>query len=188
MLTDPNTVLRNDNVGKTITKTVVFTVSTQAVSPELAGGTANIAFLHGSSAGPNADAVQMSATFWIETVQYVVAVPPFKPGQVRLTHLLPSIFVSSDKTLDVKLILPCQYVQPPLKLSPIPPHPGALVPTFLVDPPKEIAVPTKIIVTATQIQYSQMVFLNFAGLTWPHVSVATLVPSGLQIVPASAFN
>jgi hypothetical protein len=82
MLTDPNTVLRNDNVGKTITKTFVFTVSTKAVSPELAGGTANIAFLHGSSAGPNADAVQMSATFWVETVQYSVVVPPFKLGQV----------------------------------------------------------------------------------------------------------
>jgi hypothetical protein len=28
---------------------------------------------------------------------------------------------------------------------------------------------------STQIQYSQQVFLNFNGLTWPHVSVATLV-------------
>jgi tyrosinase len=32
-------------------------------------------------------------------------------------------------------------------------------------------------VTYTQIQYSQNVSLNFAGLTWPHMSVATLVPS-----------
>jgi hypothetical protein len=27
------------------------------------------------------------------------------------------------------------------------------------------------------------VFLNFAGLTWPHVSVATLVPSQPVAVP-----
>jgi LysM repeat protein len=33
-----------------------------------------------------------------------------------------------------------------------------------------------ITVTYTQIQYSQNVSLNFATLTWPHVSVATLVP------------
>lgn len=33
-------------------------------------------------------------------------------------------------------------------------------------------------ITSTQIQYSQQVFLNFNGLTWPHVSVATLRPKG----------
>jgi len=31
-------------------------------------------------------------------------------------------------------------------------------------------------ITSTQIQYSQQVFLNFNGLKWPHVSVATLRP------------
>jgi hypothetical protein len=31
-------------------------------------------------------------------------------------------------------------------------------------------------VQSTQIQYSQEVFLYFNGLTWPHVSVAMLVP------------
>ena len=107
ILTDPNTVLRNANKGKTITKTVTFTVSTAPTTPELGGGTANIAFLQGTGSGlENANAVQMTATFWIETVQNAST--------------------------------------------------GA---------------------TSTQIQYSQTVFLNFAGLTWPHVSVATLVPA-----------
>jgi hypothetical protein len=91
MLTDPNTVLRNAIVGQTITKTVVFTVSTAPASPELGGGTANIAFLQGTpgtqraggpQVGPNANAVQMTATFWIETVQHQIVTPPFKPGQV----------------------------------------------------------------------------------------------------------
>ena len=90
MLTDPNTVLRNDIKGQTITKTIFFTVSTAPASPELGGGTANIAFLQGTPAaqtttkqiGPNANAIQMSATFWIETVQHKIVVPPFKPGQV----------------------------------------------------------------------------------------------------------
>ena len=43
-------------------------------------------------------------------------------------------------------------------------------------PPIEITTPRSIIVKSTQIQYSQQVFLNFNTLTWPHVSVATLVP------------
>ncbi len=46
---------------------------------------------------------------------------------------------------------------------------------FLVKPPTEITAPKTITVSYTQIQYSQTVFLNFNGLTWPHVSVATLV-------------
>ncbi|KAF4635822.1 hypothetical protein G7Y89_g2268 [Cudoniella acicularis] len=160
ILTDPNTVLRNDNVGRTITKTIVFTVSTNPISPEAGGGTANIDFLQGtaSAGGPNANAAQMSATFWIETVQYHIVVPAYKPGQT------------------------------PLKISPALPHPGARVPVFSVNPPHEITTPKTIVVTSTQIQYSQLVFLNFAGLTWPHVSVATLVPSAPQTVPASAFN
>jgi len=162
MLTDPNTVLRNDIKGQTITQTLVFTVSTTPTSPELGGGTANIAFLLGGTAspqtGPNASAVQMSATFWIETVQHRIVVPPFKPGQS------------------------------PLKLSPSLPHPGARVPTFEINPPHEITAPKTITVNTIQIQYSQTVFLNFAGLTWPHVSVATLVPSTLQTVPPAVWT
>lgn len=162
VLTDPNTVLRNANVGKTITKTIVFTVSTTPTAPELGGGTANIAFLQGASAGantgPNASAVQMRATFWIETVQHKIVVPVFKPGQ------------------------------PPLRIPAPAPHPGARVPVFIVHPPQEITEPKTIIVTSTQIQYSQTVFLNFANLTWPHVSVATLVPATEQTVPPSAWN
>lgn len=169
ILTDPNTVLRNANQGKTITKTIVFTVSTNPTAPELGGGTNNIGFLEGTptpattsangpQTGPNSSSVQMTATFWIETVQHKIVVPPFKPGAA------------------------------PLKLSPAAPHPGARVPIFHVNPPHEITAPRTIIVNSTQIQYSQKVFLNFGGLTWPHVSVATLVPTTAQEVPSSAWN
>ncbi|RDW66641.1 hypothetical protein BP5796_09390 [Coleophoma crateriformis] len=158
ILDDPNTVLRNANMGKHITKTIVFQVSTTPTVPELGGGTANIAFLQGNSLGPNASAVQMTATFWIETVQHKIVVPMFKPGQ------------------------------PALKIKPAEPHPGAQVPVFSVNPPHEITEPKTITVTSTQIQYSQVVFLNFANLTWPHVSVATLVPTSEQTVPPSVWN
>ena len=161
ILDDPNTVLRNAIVGQKITNTIVFTVSTTPKVPELGGGTVNIAFLLGAAAtpaAPNANAIQMSATFWIETVQYEIVVPVHKPGQ------------------------------PPLKIAAPAPHPGAKVPTFLVDPPHAITAPTTITVTSTQIQYSQLVILNFAGLSWPHVSCATLVPEHALPVPASAFK
>ncbi|KAF2232141.1 hypothetical protein EV356DRAFT_560593 [Viridothelium virens] len=158
ILTDPNTVLRNANVGKNITETTTFKVSTTPEAPELGGGTANIAFLQGNASGPNASAVQMTATFWIEKVEHKIQVPVFKPGQ------------------------------PPLRIPAPEPHPGAHVPTFVVHPPHEITQPRTITVTSTQIQYSQNVSLNFNGLTWPHISCATLIPTEDQTVPPSAWN
>lgn len=159
ILTDPNTVLREAIAGQTITKTIVFTVSTAPLAPEFGGGTDNIAFLEGNPAAttPNANAVQMSATFWIETVQHKLVIPPFKPGD------------------------------PPLKIPAPVNKPGQPTPVFHVVPPKEILAPITITVTSTQIQYSQVVELNFAGLTWPHVSVATLRPTTEQTVPPSAW-
>lgn len=95
ILNDPNTVLSNAIVGQDITSFFVFTVSTTPTSPELGGGTANIGFLQGDTVaapgqtqtGPNAVAAQMQATFWVETVQYTITVPPFKPGQVSICNL-----------------------------------------------------------------------------------------------------
>jgi LysM repeat protein len=62
-------------------------------------------------------------------------------------------------------------------VSPVLPA-GAPAPTFTVIAPSAIADKQSITVTYTQIQYSQNVVLNFQTLSWPHVSVATLVPFG----------
>jgi len=43
--------------------------------------------------------------------------------------------------------------------------------------------PHPITVTSTQIHYSQTVILDLDGLSWPHVSVASLVPA--RLVPVS---
>jgi hypothetical protein len=43
-------------------------------------------------------------------------------------------------------------------------------------------------VTYTQVQYAQVVYLQFAGLVWPHASVATLVPKEPLVVKAAAFD
>jgi len=160
MLNDPNTFLRNHIASQTITSTTTIVISTNPAAPfTFGGGLDNIAFLLGNAqhTNPNASAVEMDATFWIETVEYTFEVPIFQPGQPPLT--IPANTGSA----------------------------GQPVPEFLVNPPVAITAPRQLKVAATQIQYSQHVLLNFNGLSWPHVSVATLVPASPLPVPASAF-
>jgi hypothetical protein len=166
-LTDPNNVLRAANHGLTVLHTIAISISTAPSAPLFGGGTDNIAFLWGDAAavhssspsGQNAQTLRMRATFWIETVQREITVPALAAGHQRTIQ--PGPTAGSTR-------------QP--------------VPSFLVRPPHSLGAPTTITVSYTQIQYSQRVLLNFAGLTWPHVSVATLVPETPVIVPASAFH
>jgi hypothetical protein len=160
MLTDPTTLLHNHIAAQTITSTSVITISTAPAAPLFGGGTDNIAFLLGDKKAttPNAQAIRMEAVFWIETVEFTVEVPVFTPGQ------------------------------PPLTITAEGGAAGGPVPEFLVNPPVAITAPVTIKAAAHQIQYAQQVFLNFNGLTWPHVSVATLVPASPVPVPASAFS
>jgi hypothetical protein len=104
MVENPNSVLKNAIAGQTITSTTVLKVSTTHV-PIAGGGTANTAFLSAASSPPggNAKAVEVDATFWIETVKGAAGKPD-----------------------------------------------------------------------TLQLQYTQLVQLDFNGLRWPHVTVATL--------------
>jgi hypothetical protein len=160
MLDDPNTALRNAITGQNIVSTTTISIDTDAQSPLFGGGADNVAFLiadpasltNPGPAGPNAQTLGMRATFWIETVQHDIVVPPVGPGH-------------------------------PIVLRPEPREPGQPVPKFVVTPPITVTKPRTLTFTSTQIQYSQEVFLNFNGLTWPHVSVATLVPQAEIPVP-----
>jgi hypothetical protein len=158
ILDDPNTVLRNAIAGQNITSTTIISVATTTGEPLFGGGADNIAFLLGdaSATTPNAQTTCMAATFWVETVEHVILVPIFTPGQQ------------------------------PLKLPPEHVDPGA-APTFLIDPPIPIIEPRRIIVRSTQIQYSQTVVLNFNGVLWPHVSVATRTAAEPVSVPPSGW-
>jgi hypothetical protein len=160
ILSDPNTVLRNHIAKQKITSTTTLIISTAPASPLFGGGTDNIAFLLGNqnASAPNANAVEMQAVFWIETVEHTIQVPIFKPGQHPLVVEAPTG------------------------------EAGQPVPRFQVSPPVEIKEPRQITVSSTQIQYSQKVLLNFNGLSWPHVSVATLVPSDPIPVPPSVWH
>ena len=171
ILDDPNTVLRNAIAHQTITETTVIAISTSPSAPLFGGGTDNIAFLWGNAgavtsphpAQQNAQAAQMTAVFWIEKVRHTLLVPPWHPGEPPL-HLRPEAPAGPQHLV-----------------------PTFTVPTFTVRPPFPITAPRTITFTTTQIQYTQTVLLNFAGLSWPHVSVATLVPAGPLSVPPSAW-
>jgi len=102
MVNNPNGVLQSVIQGKPMKNRTFIQVSTKH-QPIAGGGTANTAFLAAGSLGGNAKAVEVDATFWIETL----------PG-------------------------------------------GQGNPDQL------------------QLQYTQLVLLNFNGLSWPHVTVATL--------------
>lgn len=183
MIDDPNSVLRAHIAHQTITRTIVIGISTNpssllpngplasagkpapVLSPKFGGGPADIAFLDGvakpdpTKAQANAQAAQMDAVFWIETVIYDVDVPEIPSG-------LPAV--------------PCRIVGP-AAASPITPSFVAAIP--FVEGKKFAGGIVK--VETTQIQYSQKVILNFATLGWPHVSVATLVPADPIHIPLS---
>jgi hypothetical protein len=161
IIKNPNLVLQNAIKAQDIRETISFEVSTGSPSDKInGGGTANIAFLAGTTdpgttslpGNPNAHAAFMKSRFWIETVAYDVVVPRFT-------------------TRDAVLLKPT-----------MPKDSTAPTPVFAVTPP--VKLPTQqsrtIKIPGIQIQYSQTVFLNFAGLTWPHVSVATLCPKNPQ--------
>jgi len=172
MLDNPNSILSNILKSQKIVSTTTIFISTNPASLRsptpadtlFGGGTDNIAFLLGKDNDeplpslPNAQALLMNAVFWIETVEQTITVPVFNPG---------------DGTILINGVSPV---------------PGQPFPVFSVTPPVAIPAPRQIKVTSTQIQYSQIVILNFAGLSWPHVSVATLIPADPVVVPDSAFN
>lgn len=144
---NPNLVLKNRADAQNITATTVIVIDTSPADPLFGGGTDNIAFLLGdrTAAAPNADAVRMTAIFWIETVSERITVPAGRPGY--------PVVIEGDASG------------------------GGPAAAFVVSVTEETTGDTDVEVTYTQIQYTQTVFLNFNGLTWPHVSVATLVPN-----------
>jgi hypothetical protein len=147
ILENPNLILQNRAAAQTITSTTVNVISTNPADPLFGGGTDNIEFLLGdkNATAPNADAVQMSAIFWVETVTEQITVPAY-------TAQHPVIVRGSTSA-------------------------GNPVVSFSVTSRTPAAEPRTVDVSYTQIQYTQTVLLNFNTLTWPHVSVATLVPN-----------
>ena len=92
LVNDPNSLLTAAIAGQHITKTTVLIIHTKATAappppsvPNVGGGADNIAFLQGGPAGPNAQAAQMTAIFWIEHVAASGHEPAFFSRATRQT-------------------------------------------------------------------------------------------------------
>lgn len=157
ILDDPNTVLRNAIAHQNITSTTSIGLSDNPSSPLFGGGTVNMAFLLGDSNRSNPNA--------------------------QITETSAFFWIETVKhTVTVPAWSPGQ--PPPTVAAETP---GAPTVMFTVHPPAAVTKPQKISVQSTQIQFSQRVILNFVGILWPHISVATLVPSFPVQVPASQW-
>lgn len=87
LLDDPNTLLSTHLANLTVSSTTALTVDTRH-QPVPGGGTANTAFLAGTdptNQAGNASANQVSATFWIETVEAQGDQPAFMQLQYTQT-------------------------------------------------------------------------------------------------------
>jgi hypothetical protein len=163
MLDDPNSLLRNHISKQKIISTNALIISTGAPPPPqllpFGGGVDNIAFLLGQAAA-NAPNAQTLQMLAIFWVETIEEVVQVPPLKIGQT------FAVRAK----------------------PSTPGQRVPTFSGTAPLDSDKPREIAVRYTQIQYTQTVLLNFNGLTWPHVSVNTLVPADNIEVPASLWK
>ncbi|KAF6821782.1 hypothetical protein CMUS01_11345 [Colletotrichum musicola] len=161
MLDNPNSVLVEANTGKEILSNTTFSVTTNPEGSSFGGGTSNIGFLVGDKkrrVAPNALTFDVSATYWISTVRTKLDLPEFHPQG------------------------PDDGIVVPVKAS----RPGEVVPSFFIkfDVPK----PRTVFVKYTQIQYSQIVNLDFAPLRWPHATVATLAPVAAPLLEKDLEN
>jgi hypothetical protein len=158
ILDDPNTVLRKVTAHQTIVSTTALGVSTNPASPLFGGGNDDIAFLDGNSTASNPNA--------------------------QIPQMASFFWIENvEHVLTVPRWTPGQ---PPLAIPAETAYGPA--PVFLVTPPTAVTQPRQLTVTSTQIQYSQKVILNFAGILWPHVSVGTLVPDSLIPVAPSRWD
>jgi hypothetical protein len=161
MLDDPNSLLRDLIKKQNIISTTTLFISTAPPPPVglFGGGTANIAFLLGQPAAAAPNAQATKMTA-VFWIEIVEEVIPVPP-----VHEGQQFAVRGTRLV-----------------------PGQRVPTFSGTAPFDSDMPRKLTVRYTQIQYTQTVLLNFNGLTWPHVSVNTLVPADDVLVPHSAWN
>jgi hypothetical protein len=161
MLDDPNSLLRDHISGQNILRTTAIFISTAPPPPVglFGGGTDNIAFLLGQPAATAPNAQAAKMT------------AVFWIETVEEAFELPPLKMGQQFAFKAKASVS-----------------GQRVPTFSGIVPFDLNMPRKLTLTFTQIQYTQTVLLNFNNLTWPHVSVNTLVPADDIPVPESAWK
>jgi hypothetical protein len=160
LIDDPNSLLRSHIAFQDIVSTTEITVATLPQTPLFGGGADNIAFLLGDAA----------------TVG-----DPGPPGPNAQTLSVRATFWI--ETVRHTIAIPPDQTAFPLTVAPQAHIDNPPAPRFELAEARETTQAHTVTVTSTQIQYSQTVLLNFNALTWPHVSVATLVPNDPIPVP-----
>jgi hypothetical protein len=152
MFRDPNEVLSKAIEDQDIESFCTFTLTTTASDKIKGGGIANIGFLEGPPASRNNGGGNAQPVSVTVTywIETVRAKLTLKPG------------VSSQQAF--------QMIN----------KAGVLGPLFVAPPTTNEKQPISKTVRWTQLQYSQNVTLNFTGLSWPHISVATLGETGTK--------
>lgn len=176
---NPENFLKENNDKKNIIEHVTFKVDSKPRLDLWGGGTDNSAHpaeheikdasgqvstndaeKTGTSTA-NANAIQVTCQYWISTVEDTITIPVFDKAT------LPRINSSKDQNDPDNIVW---KVVSPSKTA------GVNKPDFKIMLDKN-ATEFKAAVRYTQIQYSQNVTLNFGTLSWPHISVASLVPA-----------
>jgi hypothetical protein len=155
ILADPTTVLRNRITPQTITSTFVIFLDTDPSTPLL--GTPAVAGLVGGGTDNIA---------FLEGTQN---------GPNADAVRLSSIFWI--ETVAEQIRVPALQPGESVTVAGTDSAGDGLVPSFTVTATAAVTEGTVLDVSYTQVQYTQLVHLNFNGLTWPHVSVATLIPA-----------
>jgi len=152
MLANPNSVLQTRVANQNILSTATISVDTTQPpigatnDPLFGGGTANIAFLLNDSNPPNPNA-QTAEMSAIFWIETVAEQITVPPMGAGQSTIIQGSAAA-----------------------------GAPIAQFRVSSAAGTTAPTQVTVAYTQIQYSQTVLLNFNGISWPHVSVANLIP------------
>jgi hypothetical protein len=174
VLADPNQVLTRAIAqqaidGQNIESFVTFTLTSAPDKKNyFGGGTSNIGFLQGNDDTLKAAQATVAAlTTENQRAQDAVAhVGNAHAVQMKVTYWIETV------SFTVKL-QPNQTGRQSFRMKS---NSGVVGPKFTfpatANSPITKETPTK--VTWTQIQYSQNVTMNFNGLSWPHISVATL--------------
>ena len=153
ILDNPNIVIKNRADAQNITSTTVIIIGTDPADPLFGGGTDNIAFLLGDKAATTPNA-----------------------NAAQMTAIFWIEEVSEEITL------PAYSADQPVIIQGDA-SAGDPTPSFSVSSASNIVPGAKIDVTYTQIQYTQTVPTELQRPSWPHVSVATLVPD--QPIPVT---
>ncbi|EAQ88786.1 hypothetical protein CHGG_05405 [Chaetomium globosum CBS 148.51] len=147
ILNDPTTILRNANKTRNILSTSTLQMSsTPTAGIQTGGGVIGSAFLNG------------------DATPSPTSRPNAKPLSVDFTLWIET----------VEYAIPIPASNPTPAYGPLEVLHQAI--RFVVHPPRRVREPMVLRIRTVELQYLQVVLLEFDGLSWPHPSCATLRP------------